>query len=154
MIRFVIRESSKFSKVVDFDIKPYKDLRSLSWFLLRQNVEYIRWTSSKSFSVAETFWTEVSIAVPYNFSSIMFCLIMLTIEFSLSLSRRFVFGLPTASPCFELVCFVNPPFDLQIFSQKEQGKTFLPSISCIASSNSLSNTLSPVSTRSTAIFKW
>ena len=40
------------------------------------------------------------------------------------------------SPCFELVCFVRPPFNLHILLHFKQGNTFVPSISVIESPNS------------------
>ena len=44
----------------------------------------------------------------------------------------------SASPCFELVCLVRPPFDLHILLHFEQGNTFAPLISTIEVANSFS----------------
>ncbi len=44
----------------------------------------------------------------------------------------------SASPCFELVCFVRQPFDLHILLHFEQGNTFAPLISTIETANSFS----------------
>ncbi len=60
-------------------------------------------------------------------------------------------GKSTASRCFEFVCFVKPPFDLQIFVHLGQGNDFLPSISLIASRNSASTSSLSVSTTATEI---
>ena len=42
------------------------------------------------------------------------------------------------SRCFQFVCLVKPPFDLQILMHFGQGNDFLPSVSVRASRNSAS----------------
>ncbi len=66
---------------------------------------------------------------------------MSTIDFIVLKQRGVVFSgdeILSASPCFELVCFVRPPFDLHILLHFEQGNTFAPLISTIEAANSFS----------------
>ena len=54
-------------------------------------------------------------------------------------------------PYFAFLCFVKPPFDLQIFSQFSQGKLFSPDISLTASATSSSIVASNSSIKDNAI---
>jgi hypothetical protein len=86
----------------------------------------------------------------------MFCFIVLTIEFIVSLSSGIAtLVVPeTSSTCFEFLCFVKPPFGLQILLHILQGQTIRPSISFNASINSFSTYRTSFSTISIAIFMW